>query len=61
MRINKEIITTEFGRLVNNVFLLPEIISVKGRDVVIENNSDRNDKICGIRMTRLHRQTIGNG
>lgn len=45
MRINKEIITTEFGRLVNNVFLLPEIISVKVRDVVIENNSDRNAKI----------------
>lgn len=61
MRINKEIVTTEFGRLVNNVFLLPEIISVKVRDVVIENNSDRNDKIRGIRMTRLHRQTIGNG
>ncbi|MBP3475344.1 MAG: hypothetical protein J6K48_03370 [Lachnospiraceae bacterium] len=45
MQINKETMTLELDKLVGTIFALPEIVYVKVRDVIIENNSDRCEKI----------------
>lgn len=45
MQINREIIIKELDKLIDTIFLLPEVIAVKVRDVVMEKGEDRGEKL----------------
>lgn len=45
MQINREIVKKELDKFISKLFLLPEVICVKIRDVVIQKNVERMDKL----------------
>lgn len=45
MQINREIIKKELDKLIETIFALPEVTSVKVRDVIMERGEDRSAKL----------------
>ena len=45
MQINREIITIELDKLIDTIFLLPEVTAVKIRDVIMKREEERTDKL----------------
>ncbi len=45
MQINREIVIAELDKFIGNIFMLPEVISVKIRDEIFEKNEAREEKL----------------